>query len=88
MAPSKRDIKGVVSDAVQTSENRLCREIRDAKKQQTQALEKKIDAAVDEVGNVIIDTVIVNEELYPRREEFGKLKTRVDRLERYSQSND
>ena len=84
MAPTKHDIKGVIEDAVRASENRLRKEIRGAKNNQTQALEKKIDAAVDQVSNVIIDTFIVNEELYPRREEFGKLTTRVDRLERIS----
>ena len=84
MAPTKHDMKRVIEDAIQASENRLRQEIRGKGNNQTKALEKKIDAAVDEVSNVIIDTVIMNEELYPRREEFGKLKTRVDRLERIS----
>ncbi len=84
MALIKQDIKGVVENAIQASENRLRQDIRGKGNNQTKALEKKIDAAVDQVSNDIIDTFVVNEELYPRREEFGKLKTRVDRLERIS----
>ena len=85
MARTKRDITDVVEGAVQASEHRLRREIRDAKKKQTRAFDKKIDAAVDEVCSVIIDTVLMNEELYPKREEFGELKTRVERIERLPQ---
>ena len=84
MAPTKHDIRRAIEDAVRASENRLRKEIRGVGNNQTKALEKKIDAAVDQVSNDIIDTFVVNEELYPRREEFGKLKTRVDRLERIS----